>query len=215
MKRVSYGATIDLYGMGAEYYDAVINLQVAVKDATPGASGVLSEFIDLQIVVRDVDEAEFSGDFHAYVVEDERVENDHIYARGVVNIDKMPYDATFTINGGAGVTEANGIYTVALDYGTFTYNLESGEWVYAVENAHDDVQSMNAPIPFPTYSALRSQIGTAPSPHVRFISTCLVRMNISICKGMAAPTPMAPPDLALLPSLIATQHHVTKSMTCI
>ena len=108
---ISYGATIDLYGMGAEYYDAVINLQVAVKDATPGASGVLSEFIDLQIVVRDVDEAEFSGDFHAYVVEDERVENDHIYARGVVNIDKMPYDATFTINGGAGVTEANGIYT--------------------------------------------------------------------------------------------------------
>ena len=141
---ISYGATIDLYGMGAEYYDAVINLQVAVKDATPGASGVLSEFIDLQIVVRDVDEAEFSGDFHAYVVEDERVENDHIYARGVVNIDKMPYDATFTINEGAGVTEANGIYTVALDYGTFTYNLESGEWVYAVENAHDDVQSMNA-----------------------------------------------------------------------
>ena len=151
------GATIDIYGRGAEYaeyYERVVNLQVAVKDATPGAIGVLSEFIDLQVVVLDIPEAEFSGDFTAYVVEDENIQRGgNLVVRGTVNIaeesggDRFTDTARFTIRDyddrTIEATEADGIYTMTLDHGTFTYELESGEWVYTVENAHDDVQSMN------------------------------------------------------------------------
>ena len=152
------GATIDIYGRGAaEYYERVVNLQVAVKDATEdanGISGVLSEFIDLQVVVLDIPEAEFSGDFTAYVVEDENIQRGgNLVVRGTVNIAEESGGARFTdtarftirdyVDRTIEATEADGIYTMTLDHGTFTYNLESGEWVYTVDNFHDDVQSMN------------------------------------------------------------------------
>ena len=152
------GATIDIYGRGvAEYYERVVNLQVAVKDATEdanGISGVLSEFIDLQVVVLDIPEAEFSGDFTAYVVEDENIQRGgNLVVRGTVNIAEESGGARFTdtarfritdYEGTTEATEADGIYTMTLDHGTFTYNLESGEWVYTVDNFHDDVQSLHA-----------------------------------------------------------------------
>ena len=153
------GATIDIYGRGvAEYYERVVNLQVAVKDATEdanGISGVLSEFIDLQIVVRDIPEAEFSGDFTAYVVEDENIQRGgNLVVRGTVNIAEESGGARFTDTARFTIrdyddrtieaTEADGIYTMTLAHGTFTYNLESGEWVYTVDNFHDDVQSLHA-----------------------------------------------------------------------
>ena len=153
------GATIDIYGRGvAEYYERVVNLQVAVKDATEdanGISGVLSEFIDLQVVVLDIPEAEFSGDFTAYVVEDENIQRGgNLVVRGTVNIAEESGGARFTDTARFTIrdyddrtieaTEADGIYTMTLDHGTFTYNLESGEWVYTVDNFHDDVQSLHA-----------------------------------------------------------------------
>ena len=153
------GATIDIYGRGvAEYYERVVNLQVAVKDATEdanGISGVLSEFIDLQIVVLDIPEAEFSGDFTAYVVEDENIQRGgNLVVRGTVNIAEESGGARFTDTARFTIrdyddrtieaTEADGIYTMTLDHGTFTYDLESGEWVYTVDNFHDDVQSLHA-----------------------------------------------------------------------
>ena len=153
------GATIDIYGRGvAEYYERVVNLQVAVKDATEdanGISGVLSEFIDLQVVVLDIPEAEFSGDFTAYVVEDENIQRGgNLVVRGTVNIAEESGGARFTDAARFTIrdyddrtieaTEADGIYTMTLAHGTFTYNLESGEWVYTVDNFHDDVQSLHA-----------------------------------------------------------------------
>ena len=153
------GAEIDIYGRGvAEYYERVVNLQVAVKDATEdanGISGVLSEFIDLQVVVLDIPEAEFSGDFTAYVVEDENIQRGgNLVVRGTVNIAEESGGARFTDAARFTIrdyddrtteaTEADGIYTMTLDHGTFTYNLESGEWVYTVDNFHDDVQSLHA-----------------------------------------------------------------------
>ena len=153
------GATIDIYGRGvAEYYERVVNLQVAVKDATEdanGISGVLSEFIDLQVVVLDIPEAEFSGDFTAYVVEDENIQRGgNLVVRGTVNIAEESGGARFTDTARFTIrdyddrtieaTEADGIYTMTLAHGTFTYNLESGEWVYTVDNFHDDVQSLHA-----------------------------------------------------------------------
>ena len=153
------GATIDIYGRGvAEYYERVVNLQVAVKDATEdanGISGVLSEFIDLQVVVLDIPEAEFSGDFTAYVVEDENIQRGgNLVVRGTVNIAEESGGARFTdtarftirdyVDRTIEAVEADGIYTMTLDHGTFTYELESGEWVYTVDNFHDDVQSLHA-----------------------------------------------------------------------
>ena len=144
--------TIDIYGIGAERYDGgVINLEIAMKE---GADGALSNFLDVQVVVRDVPEAEFSGDFTAYVVEDENIQRGgNLVVRGTVNIAEEPRGDRFTdtarfritdYEGTTEATEADGIYTMTLDHGTFTYNLESGEWVYTVDNFHDDVQSLHA-----------------------------------------------------------------------
>ena len=144
--------TIDIYGIGAERYDGgVINLEIAMKE---GADGALSNFLDVQVVVRDVPEAEFSGDFTAYVVEDENIQRGgNLVVRGTVNIAEESGGARFTdtarfritdYEGTTEATEADGIYTMTLDHGTFTYNLESGEWVYTVDNFHDDVQSLHA-----------------------------------------------------------------------